>query len=183
GPRRADGGRARPDAGRAGDPRHHGRARPGASRLMRIRELRAFPLHLQRPDRSHVGTAGLHGAWQGPAEAPYHRVVPYRALYSAHIESLRARVRTDDGAEGWGESQAPVAPEAVGQLVERLLASVVVGRDAREVDALWLEMYEAMHDRGHTTGFMLDAIAGVDQALWDPNRPIPRQPVWRPPRP
>jgi len=146
---------------------------------MRIRELRAFPLHLQRPDRSHVGTAGLHGAWQGPAEAPYHRVAPYRALYSDHIESLLVRVRTDDGAEGWGESQAPVAPEAVGQLVERLLASVVVGRDAREVDALWLEMYEAMHDRGHTTGFMLDAIAGVDQALWDLNGRVRGEPVWR----
>jgi L-alanine-DL-glutamate epimerase-like enolase superfamily enzyme len=146
---------------------------------MRIRELRAFPLHLRRPGRAHVGTAGLQGARLGPADAPYHRVAPYRALYSDHIESLLVRVRTDDGVEGWGESQAPVAPEAVGVLVERLLASVVVGRDAREVDALWLEMYEAMHDRGQTTGFMLDAIAGVDQALWDLNGRVRGEPVWR----
>jgi galactonate dehydratase len=145
---------------------------------MQIRDITAFPLHLHRPGR-HVGTAGLHGEWRGLAAARYHQVAAYRALYSDHVESLLVRVRTDDGAEGWGESQAPVAPEAVGILVERLLGSILIGRDPREVDALWRDMYDSMRDRGHTTGFMLDAIAGVDQALWDLNGHLYGQPVWR----
>lgn len=146
---------------------------------MRIREVRAFPLHLHRPGRAHVGTAGLHGERRGSPEARYHRVAPYRALYSDHIESLLVRIRTDDGSEGWGESQAPVVPEAVRELVERALASVIIGQDVRQVEALWRDMYDSMRDRGHTTGFMLDAIAGVDQALWDLNGRLRGEPVWR----
>jgi L-alanine-DL-glutamate epimerase-like enolase superfamily enzyme len=146
---------------------------------VRIREVQAFPLHLQRPGAGQVGTAGLHGERRAAAGARYHRVAPYRALYSDHIESLLVRVRADDGLEGWGESQAPVAPEAVGELVERALAAVVVGQDPREVETLWQDMYDAMRDRGHTTGFWLDAIAGVDQALWDLNGRLRGEPVWR----
>jgi len=33
-------------------------------------------------------------------------------------------------------------------------------------EKLWSLMYAAMRVRGHTTSFMLDAIAGIDTALW-----------------
>ncbi len=141
--------------------------------------MRAFPLRLPRPGASHAGTAGLHGPRQASAGARYHRVQPYRALYSTDIETVLVRVRADDGSEGWGESQAPVAPEAVAMLVEALAGSIVLGRDPRELDALWHDMYDGMRDRGHVTGFMLDAIAGVDQALWDLNGHLRGEPVWR----
>ena len=32
---------------------------------------------------------------------------------------------------------------------------------------LWADLYGAMRDRGHRTGFYIDALAGVDSALWD----------------
>ncbi len=34
-------------------------------------------------------------------------------------------------------------------------------------ERLWSRMYSAMRVRGHTGSFMLDAIAGIDTALWD----------------
>jgi D-galactarolactone cycloisomerase len=35
------------------------------------------------------------------------------------------------------------------------------------VDVLWERMYSTMRLRGHSTGFMTEAISGVDIALWD----------------
>ena len=40
-------------------------------------------------------------------------------------------------------------------------------RTRRAVDVLWEKMYSTMRLRGHSTGFMTEAISGVDIALWD----------------
>ena len=45
--------------------------------------------------------------------------------------------------------------------------------------SLWSEMYNAMRVRGNTTGFMLDAIAACDIALWDLKGKIFQEPIWR----
>jgi galactonate dehydratase len=34
-------------------------------------------------------------------------------------------------------------------------------------EAIWADLYGAMRDRGHRTGFYIDALAGVDTGLWD----------------
>ena len=44
---------------------------------------------------------------------------------------------------------------------------MLLGSDPRHTDVLWERMYKSMHVRGQTAGFMLDAISGVDIALWD----------------
>ena len=36
-----------------------------------------------------------------------------------------------------------------------------------DVERLWDRMYESMNVRGHYQGFMIDAMAGLDIALWD----------------
>ena len=35
------------------------------------------------------------------------------------------------------------------------------------MEALWDRLFHSMRLRGHTTGFMLETLAGVDIALWD----------------
>jgi galactonate dehydratase len=94
-------------------------------------------------------------------------LAPYPGLYSPHVETLFVQVRTDTELSGWGEAQAPIGPEVTAAIAERLLASVVVGRDPLDSGVLWHEMYRALTSRGHTTSFALDAIAAVDIALWD----------------
>jgi L-alanine-DL-glutamate epimerase-like enolase superfamily enzyme len=51
--------------------------------------------------------------------------------------------------------------------VRTLLAPQLIGRDPMAIESLWADLYGAMRDRGHRTGFYIDALAGVDSALWD----------------
>ncbi len=43
----------------------------------------------------------------------------------------------------------------------------MIGADPRETTLLWERMYAGMRVRGHRAGFYLEAISGVDIALWD----------------
>jgi galactonate dehydratase len=95
----------------------------------------------------------------------------YPALYPVNFESALVRVTLESGLAGWGEAQAPLAPEVACTIVEKLLCPALVGEEfdgAREtIERLWMRMYSTMRVRGQTGGFMLDAISGVDLALWD----------------
>ena len=91
----------------------------------------------------------------------------WQEVYSQNIESLLVRVDTDEGLHGWGECQAPIVPEAAQAIVARLLGPMLLGKDPLQTDQLFEQMCASMNVRGHSTGFMRDAIAGVDIALWD----------------
>ncbi len=80
---------------------------------------------------------------------------------------MLVRVQTDAGIEGIGESHAPVAPQVTKAIIEHLLGPAIMGEDPRSVDVLWEKMYSTMRLRGHSTGFMTEAMAGIDIALWD----------------
>jgi len=88
--------------------------------------------------------------------------VPFR-----FAETTLVKITTDAGLVGWGEVHAPVAPEVTKAAVDVLLAPAIIGKDPRQVAVLWDEMYALMRPRGHSTGFMLEAMSGVDIALWD----------------
>jgi L-alanine-DL-glutamate epimerase-like enolase superfamily enzyme len=88
-------------------------------------------------------------------------------VYSTRFEQAMVKVETASGRHGWGEVQAPVVPEVAATLIERLLGPMLLGRDPRDVESVWETMYESMNVRGHFLGFMIDAMAGIDIALWD----------------
>jgi galactonate dehydratase len=93
------------------------------------------------------------------------------ALYSEFIETTLVRVTLDNGMYGWGEAQAPLAPRVSAVIVSDLLAPAIEGAEfdggRARIEELWARMYQTMRVRGQTGGFMLDAISGVDLALWD----------------
>ncbi len=91
----------------------------------------------------------------------------HRAAYSAHIETTLVRVTTDDGLVGYGEAHAPIAPEVTRTIITDLLAPLLIGENPLAIDRLWEKMYASMRIRGHHTGFMSEAMAGIDIALWD----------------
>lgn len=91
----------------------------------------------------------------------------YRAVYSTHIETTLVRITTDDGLVGYGEAHAPIAPEVTATLITTLLAPLLLGENPLAIDRLWEKMYASMRIRGHHTGFMSEAMAGIDIALWD----------------
>jgi L-alanine-DL-glutamate epimerase-like enolase superfamily enzyme len=137
---------------------------------MRIAALDAFPIKLARDVAAGTGAAGLPAKLAESAFA-YHWSSTFPTLYSSRFETALVRVRTDDGLEGWGEAQAPLAPEVACSIVELLLRPAIMGEEFEPAPAriaeLYRRMYATMRVRGQTGGFMLDAIAGVDLALWD----------------
>ncbi|MEU8934351.1 mandelate racemase/muconate lactonizing enzyme family protein [Streptomyces sp. NPDC048409] len=131
---------------------------------MRITEVTTYVIK-QPTESAYLGK--LDDGTAPSADQGYFVRPPWRSLYSAHMETLLVCVRTDDGLEGWGESLAPVGPEVVASIVDRMLGPWLIGRDPRNVRPLWDGMRNLMRERGHLVGHQADALAGLDTALWD----------------
>ncbi len=90
-----------------------------------------------------------------------------RSIKSNMHETLVVRITTDEGLAGYGEGQSPVSPETPRTIVETLCRPVLIGADPFDVEYLWQRLFDAMRERGHPTGFYVDALAACDIALWD----------------
>src|SRR5436190_506915 len=74
------------------------------------------------------------------------------------------RVRTDDGAEGWGQV-APYNADVTAEVLHRQVAPHVMGMDALDPGALATRVLDAEHK--FPGSYVCRALAGVDTALWD----------------
>lgn len=149
---------------------------------MRITSIKAYPVRIPRNFDDAVGTAGtpvtISDTKRG-ASFQYGWAGHYRTLYSKNLETTLVRIETDAGVIGWGEAQSPVAPEITSTIINTLLGPILIDEDALAPEALWQRMYSAMRVRGHTGSFLLDAIAGLDIAIWDICGKVYRQPIYR----
>ena len=75
------------------------------------------------------------------------------------------RVETADGYVGWGEGTNYPGVRPIATAVSTL-SSVVIGRSAWDIEALWQRMYRFMYYNG-MGGVVLAAISGIDMALYD----------------
>ena len=128
---------------------------------MKIARVDAYALQFPAPQspRQRPG-ADVYGHYHIAREG-------WTSIYSDRHETCLVRLETDDGLVGWGEGQAPVSPRTVKSIVEDLCRPVLLDRDPFDVEFLWYRLYSAMRERGHITGFYVDALAGVDLALYD----------------
>jgi D-galactarolactone cycloisomerase len=133
---------------------------------MKITRITAYAIKIPRDFAASRGTAGTPASLR-ESENEYRRAATYQTLYSTKIETALVKIETDAGVVGWGEAQSPLAPEVVCTIIRTLLAPQLIGADPMAHEQLWQRMYGAMRVRGHTGSFMLDAIAGIDMALWD----------------
>ncbi len=140
---------------------------------MRITHVEAIPVRIKREE------AYLGAVPKTADERAYFLRPPYRALYSRYLETAFVKISTDEGAFGWGEALAPVAPEVVCVIIEQLLAPALLNRDPLDGNVLWNVMYDLMRERGYYGGFMLDAISACDTALWDLRGKLLGQPVYK----
>ena len=102
-----------------------------------------------------------------------------RTVYPRDNRSLVLRLRTRDGAEGWGETYGLVAPQATVAILCDLLEGFVLGRNPFDVQCIHEDLYDLMRVRGYTGGFYLDALAAIDIALWDIVGKLTQQPLAR----
>lgn len=138
---------------------------------MKIVKVEAYPIQAQPTDRRGYWGSRAWGieraAGQRELSTEYPVPLRRRFVYSRTIDTVIVRIETDTGHVGWGEAKAPVAPQATAKIIDLLLTDILIGADPREVLVLWERMYAGMRVRGHRAGFYVEAIAGVDIALWD----------------
>ena len=94
--------------------------------------------------------------------------------------ALIVRITTADGLVGIGESLIRTAPRATKAVVEETFAPLLLGKDPLDASGLWWEMFSAMRTRGHTKGIFVEALSGVDMALWDIIGKAPTSPSIKP---
>lgn len=90
-----------------------------------------------------------------------------RTIYPSTDMSVLIRVTGESGMVGWGETYGVAAPEAVTTIIDDLLGPVMLGRDPGAPRVLHQDLYDLMRVRGFFGGYYLDALAGVDIAIWD----------------
>jgi len=140
---------------------------------MTITKIEVFPVKIKKEHVYLGDTAALSGAYE------YYLRPEYRCPYSRNMETLLVKLTTESGLTGWGEALAPVLPEVAGTVISRLFAPVLLGKRILDRGVIWNLLYDLMRDRGYYTGFMVDAIAAVDCALWDLCGKALGQPVCR----
>ena len=149
-----------------------GALRSAASKIgvaLRVTDVEALILRdppERRPEHEFVSmtplgsTTGGTGLWNRLERAETVRQGGYR-------QTLLVKVSTDQGVVGWGESHAVMTPRVIKTAITDLFRPILLGRDARRIEALWEKMYSTQRLRGYGTGFFIRAMAGIDIALWD----------------
>lgn len=106
---------------------------------------------------------------QGRVDGAVHAVIE-RGLAIASIETFvkgaigAVRIRTSDGREGWGQI-APYEPAVTVDILHRLVAPHVLGRDPADIDAIVDRAVEANYK--YPWSFVCRAVCGIDTAIWD----------------
>lgn len=136
---------------------------------MKITSIETFAVQAKPIDKqTYWGSRGWGSENRSPElSTEYPPPLRRRYIYSKTIDTVIVKMTTDDGQVGWGEAKAPVAPQATKQIIDLLLTEIVLGANPHDVVVLWERMYAGMRVRGHRAGFYLEAISGVDIALWD----------------
>jgi D-galactarolactone cycloisomerase len=131
--------------------------------MTQIVRVEAFALSFDH----HYKVAGLEhrpGALPGTS---YYLEPAWAQVYSTTAMTCLLRVTCDDGSQGWGEAQAPIAPEVNVTIVESLLGPALLGQDPADVAAQRDRLAGLMDVRGHHAGYFADTVTGLDLALWD----------------
>jgi L-alanine-DL-glutamate epimerase-like enolase superfamily enzyme len=115
---------------------------------MNIAKIDTFPLRIPfKP-----GTVSADAAWGD------------KGLPAA--DSVFVKVTTDDGLEGWGEGFGFRAVSSVKLSVDELIAPLCIGKDARRIAPLMMEVQKKLHIFGRS-GPLFYGLSAVDTALWD----------------
>ncbi|MBD0299589.1 MAG: hypothetical protein ICV82_04855, partial [Nitrososphaera sp.] len=88
---------------------------------------------------------------------------------ASHLEVIvggqqSVEIETDDGTIGIGE--AGLGGGATAPLIEKTLKPLLIGEDPLLIEGLWQKMFARTRQYGRR-GIAMQAISGIDIALWD----------------
>jgi L-alanine-DL-glutamate epimerase-like enolase superfamily enzyme len=90
--------------------------------------------------------------------------------------AMYVKIETDAGVSGWGEGDHDHTP-IVSKAVQEVCAPVLLGQSPWMSEMLFQKILFESEDLG-STGLLLGALAGVDNALWDLKGRLAGLPVW-----
>ncbi len=90
--------------------------------------------------------------------------------------ALLVEVETDDGIVGIGE--AGIGGGVTATVIERDLKPMLLGEDPLLIEGLWQKMFARTRQYGRR-GIVMNAISGIDIALWDIAGKVAKMPVYR----
>src|SRR5438067_1198988 len=111
-------------------------------------------------------------ALSAPVDPPYASA----AGVQARRGGLLVEVETDSGIVGIGE--AGLGGGATASVIEKDLAPMLVGEDPLLIEGLWQRMFVRTRQYGRR-GVVMQAISGIDIALWDIAGKIAKMPVYQ----
>jgi L-alanine-DL-glutamate epimerase-like enolase superfamily enzyme len=140
-----------------------------------------------------VKIKGVRASWLR-AEIPADRVHVSDFGRNDRFNTCLVEIETDTGHVGLGEAKAAVGNlgnyAGIVTLIREELGPALLGRDARDITALWETLYSGT--RAHLAlregrtfptigrrGITISAISGIDIALWDLLGQSLGQPLWR----
>src|SRR5260370_2147776 len=88
---------------------------------------------------------------------------------------LLVEVETDSGIVGIGE--AGLGGGSTAGVIEKDLAPLLVGEDPLLIEGLWQKMFARTRQYGRR-GIVMNAISGIDIALWDIAGKVAKLPVY-----
>ena len=111
-------------------------------------------------------------ALSAPADPPY--------ASAAGVQSRRGgllvEVETDSGIVGIGESG--LGGGATATVIEKDLAPMLIGEDPLMIEGLWQKMFARTRQYGRR-GLVMQAMSGIDIALWDIAGKVAKMPVYK----
>ena len=111
-------------------------------------------------------------AYDLPEELGYSQ--QYYNRRTAHL----VEISTDEGITGWGECFGPGTIAIANKgIVEGVISPLILGDDPLKRDVIWHKVYNLMRDHGQK-GMPLQALSGVDIALWDIAGKVMGQPIY-----
>ena len=99
--------------------------------------------------------------------------------YVAQRGAVLVAVETDEGIVGYGEAGSYGGSlEATTAVIEKEFKPALIGEDPLLKEKLWQKLYKKFYQHGRS-GIILQAIAGIDVALWDITGKYANLPVYK----
>lgn len=95
-----------------------------------------------------------------------------------HMEILLVRVETEDGLAGWGEAFGHAAIPATRAAIDTILAPLLIGRDARDINGITRALLHGTHLMGRNGSYVF-GFSGIEIALWDLAGKRAGMPIWQ----
>jgi L-rhamnonate dehydratase len=144
--------------------------------FVRIREVKAIRIPAPRWTISDEWcTSPMDALFETGRDYRLNGLLNGPELRSDNTLYVFVEIHTDDDVIGLGG--IGLGSEAMAQFVEHNLRPLIVGANPFDVELLWEKMFRATINIGRK-GLALEAISGVDIALWDILGKVTAQPVY-----